>query len=529
MKLKIYNTLNRQIEEFIPIDEENIKIYSCGPTVYHYAHLGNMRSYVFADILNNTLSALYPESSINHVINITDVGHLVGDGNDGQDKLEKGAQRENKSVYEIAKYYTESFVQDINNLNIGDNEYIKSKVKEGEAYSIENYRKEKVTSDKFTFVRATDYIDEQIALIKKLEDKGYTYATSDGIYFDTSKYADYAKFAKLNVEGMEKGKRVEDEKDEKKNKTDFALWKFSPKNESRQMEWESPWGIGFPGWHIECSAMSEATLGKHFDIHTGGIDHIPVHHTNEIAQSVCAHSGENTENKFVNYWMHNNFLNDVSGKMSKSNEDFLRLKTLTDKDYDPSAYRYLLLTTNYRKELEFSYESLDAASNALKKLQKYMHEAAKNTDNIIDATKYRINEEWYGKFLEAMCDDLNTSKALAVVWELIGKEKNENKNIIDGGACSTHEFANSAAAENTKDSKKIKTKSLHVYSTILKMNKVLGLDLSFSKDINELSYEDQEIVDDLFSKRKAARDLKDWATSDTLREQIKTFGVEVID
>jgi cysteinyl-tRNA synthetase len=279
------------------------------------------------------------------------------------------------------------------------------------------------------------------------------------------------------------------------------------------MEWESPWGVGFPGWHIECSAMSEAVLGKHFDIHTGGIDHVPVHHTNEIAQSVCAHSGENTENVFVNYWMHNNFLNDATGKMSKSNDEFLRLQTLVDKQYNPSAYRYLLLTTNYRKELEFSYESLDAASNALKKLQKYMHEAAKNVDNIIDSTKYRISEEWYKKFLLAMCDDLNTSKALAVMWELISEEKENNK----------------AKEGEEKNENKNESNSLHVYSTILKMNKVLGLDLSFSKDVNELSYEDQEIVDDLFSKRKAARESKDWATSDDLREQIKAFGVEVID
>jgi cysteinyl-tRNA synthetase len=472
-----------------------------------------MRSFVFADILNNTLSALYPESEITHVINITDVGHLVGDGNDGVDKMEKGSLRTGKSVWDISKYYTEDFLKCLNDLNVGDNEYVKSKVKDGEVYSVENYKKEKLISDKYTFTRATDYIQEQINLIKKLEDKGYTYKTSDGIYFDTSKYADYAKFAKLNVEGMEKGIRVEDEKDEKKNKTDFALWKFSPQNETRQMEWESPWGVGFPGWHIECSAMSEAVLGKHFDIHTGGIDHIPVHHSNEIAQSVCAHSGENTENQFVNYWMHNNFLNDVSGKMSKSNDEFLRLQTLVDKKYNPSAYRYLLLTTNYRKELEFSYDSLDAASNALKKLQKYMHEAAKNTDNIIDATKYRINDEWYEKFLLAMCDDLNTSKALAVVWELINLEK-ENNRIKEGEG---------------KNENKNKSNSLHVYSTILKMNKVLGLDLSFSKDVDELSYEDQEIVDDLFAKRKAARESKDWATSDTLREQIKAFGVEVVD
>lgn len=507
MKLKIFNTLNKQEQDFIPIDEKNIKIYSCGPTVYHYPHLGNMRSFVFADILNNTLRAIYPESDITHVINITDVGHLVGDGNEGEDKLEKGSKRENKSVYEVAKYYTEAFVKDMNALNIGDNDYIESKVKEGETYTVENYKKEKVVSDKYIFPRATNYIAEQIDLVQKLESKGYTYKTSDGIYFDTSKFIDYAKFANLNIEGLEKGIRVSDEKDEKKNKTDFCLWKFSPRDETRQMEWESPWGIGFPGWHIECSAMSKSILGKHFDIHTGGIDHVPVHHTNEIAQSVCAHSGEGFDNKFVNYWVHNNFLNDVSGKMSKSNDDFLRLQTLLDKKYDPSAYRYLLLTTNYRKELDFSYESLDAASNALKKLQKYMHEFAKNVENIIDATKYRINEEWYEKFMLAMCDDLNTSKALAVMWELINLEKENNKII--------------------EDPKKIK--SLHVYSTILKMNKVLGLDLSFSKDVDDLSYEDQKIVDDLFAKRKAARESKDWTTSDSLREQIKAFGVEVVD
>ncbi len=494
MKLKIYNTKSRQVEDFIPINEKDIKIYSCGPTVYHYQHLGNMRSYIFADILNNTLSAIYPESEITHVINITDVGHLVSDGDDGEDKMEKGSKRTGKSTWEIAKYYSEDFLASLNLLNAGDNEYIKSKVKEGEKYSVENYKKEKLISDKFTFVRATDYIAEQIALIKKLENKGYTYATSDGIYFDTSKYPAYADFAKLNISGLESGKRVEDVKGEKKNITDFALWKFSPQNEVRQMEWESPWGVGFPGWHTECVAMSEGILGKHFDIHTGGIDHVPVHHTNEIAQSVCAHSGENTENQFVNYWMHNNFLNDVSGKMSKSNDEFLRLQTLIDAEYSPSSFRYLLLTTSYRKELDFSYDSLDASSNALKKLQKYMHEAAKDVNNIIDATKYRISDDWYEKFLLCLCEDLNTSKALAVMWELISDRE-----------------------------------AKHKYSTILKMNKVLGLDLSFSKDVNELSSDDQEIVDDLFSKRKAARESKDWATSDELREQIKAFGVEVVD
>ncbi len=463
--LKLFNTLSRDkdLDEFNPINEKDIRIYSCGPTVYHYPHLGNMRAYVFADVLNNTLHALYPESHIAHVINITDVGHLVSDGDAGEDKLEKGAAREGKSVFDIAKFYTEAFMKDLELLNID--------------------------TEKFIFPRATEYINEQIALVQSLEEKGYTYKTSDGIYFDTSKFASYAAFAKLNIKGLEAGKRVEDENKEKKNITDFALWKFSPEGSKRQMEWQSPWGVGFPGWHIECSAMSEAVLGQHFDIHTGGIDHIPVHHTNEIAQSECAHDGE----KYVNYWLHVNFLNDASGKMSKSNDDFLRLQTLIDEGYSPAAFRYLLLTANYRKELEFTRESLDAASTALKKLSRYMYEAAKDTDNIIDATKYRINEEWYGKFLEAMCEDLNTSKALATIWEMIGSKKEENVK--------------------------------HIYSTILKMNKVLGLDLSYSKE--EVEYTPEAL--DLIEKRKAARSMKDWAASDELREQIKDLGFEVTD
>ncbi len=498
--LKIYNTATRKIEDFTPISENIIKLYSCGPTVYHYQHLGNMRSFIFADILHNTLSAIYPESQILHVINITDVGHLVGDGNEGEDRMEKGSKRTGKSVWEISKFYTKDFLESLNSLNVGDNEYVSPKIKEAETYGVENYKKDKIISDKYVFPRATDYIDKQIELVKKLEEKNYTYKTSDGIYFDTSKYSAYADFAKLNIDGLEAGKRVADENDEKKNKTDFALWKFSPtanSGEKRQMEWESPWGIGFPGWHIECSAMSEALLGTSFDIHTGGIDHIPVHHTNEIAQSVCAHSGthENAkQSNFVNYWMHNNFLNDNSGKMSKSNNDFIRLQSIIDKGYNPAAFRYLLLTTNYRKELEFSYESLDSAAAALLKLQKYMHEAAKDIQNIIDATKYRINESVYNNFLSAMCEDLNTSKGLAVVWELI----------------------------NSKEEK-------HKYSTILKINKVLGLDLSYSKEVNELDAETKKITDELFAKRKIARENKDWKTSDELREQIKSYGLEVID
>jgi cysteinyl-tRNA synthetase len=286
------------------------------------------------------------------------------------------------------------------------------------------------------------------------------------------------------------GERVE--MGEKKNKTDFALWKFSPVNEQRQMEWESPWGKGFPGWHIECSAMSQKVLGEHFDIHTGGIDHISVHHTNEIAQSVCAHDGH----EFVNYWCHVNFLNDTTGKMSKSNDDFLRLQSLVSEGYSPSAYRYLLLTTNYRSELTYSLESLTSASNALNKLTKYLHEAAKINENIIDATKYRINDSYYSNFLEKICSDLNTSSALSIMWEMIGD------------------------------------KAPHTYSTILRMNKILGLDLTYiNKEItiNDLDDETRVKVEDLIQKRKIARESKDWATADTLREEIKSYGIEVID
>lgn len=467
--LKIYNTLTRNTENFTPIDEDNIRIYSCGPTVYHYAHIGNLRAYVFADILQKTIKTMYP--NVTHVINITDVGHLVSDGDDGEDKLEKGSRREGKTVWDIAQYYTDAFMRDLENLNIDTEDYI--------------------------FPKATDFIQEQINLIKKLEGKGYTYKTSDGVYFDTSKFSMYPDFAKLDVKNLSGGERVE--MGEKKNKTDFALWKFSSIDEKRQMEWDSPWGVGFPGWHIECSAMSESILGKHFDIHTGGIDHIPVHHTNEIAQSVCAHTGthENaTLNQFVNYWMHVNFLKDNTGKMSKSNDDFLTLQKLIDQGYNPAAYRYLLLTTNYRSELAFSYDSLEAAQNALNKLTKYLHEAVKDVKNVQDAANYKVNTEYYDKFLENMYNDLNTSGALATMWEMINN------------------------------------KAEYTYSTVLAINRILGLNLTYvsqEKTIEDLSEEDQEKVNDLLNLRRQARENKDWSTADELREEIKKYGIEVKD
>jgi cysteinyl-tRNA synthetase len=385
----LYNTLTREKELFSPINPELVLIYSCGPTVYHYAHLGNLRAYIFADILNNTLKeAGY---NIKHQINITDVGHLVSDNDEGEDKMEKGSKREGKSAYEIAEFYTNAFLDDLRDLNIN--------------------------KDKFIWTRATDYIKEQIEMIKILEEKECTYKTNDGIYFDTSKFEKYTELAKIDIEGLEKGKRISDEKDEKKNKTDFALWKFS--KEKRQMEWDSPWGTGFPGWHIECSAMSRAVLGDHLDIHTGGIDHIPVHHTNEIAQSECA---IDDGKKFVNVWCHVNFLNADKGKMSKSRGDFLRLESIKEKNISPLSYKYLLLMTHYRKELKFSWDSLEAANNAYLKLLKQIDKI--KTDKKVKLTE--VGEKYLSRFVDAMNDDLNTSISLATLWRMLG-----DKELID--------------------------------------------------------------------------------------------------
>jgi cysteinyl-tRNA synthetase len=385
----LYNTLTREKELFSPINPELVLIYSCGPTVYHYAHLGNLRAYIFADILNNTLKeAGY---NIKHQINITDVGHLVSDNDEGEDKMEKGSKREGKSAYEIAEFYTNAFLDDLRDLNIN--------------------------KDKFIWTRATDYIKEQIEMIKILEEKECTYKTNDGIYFDTSKFEKYTELAKIDIEGLEKGKRISDEKDEKKNKTDFALWKFS--KEKRQMQWDSPWGTGFPGWHIECSAMSRAVLGDHIDIHTGGIDHIPVHHTNEIAQSECA---IDDGKRFVNIWCHVNFLNADKGKMSKSTGDFLRLESIKEKNISPLSYKYLLLMTHYRKELKFSWDSLEAANNAYLKLLKQIDKI--KTDKKVKLTE--VGEKYLSRFVDAMNDDLNTSISLATLWRMLG-----DKELID--------------------------------------------------------------------------------------------------
>lgn len=449
--IKLYNTKSKLVEEFIPITQNSVGIYSCGPTVYHYAHIGNLRAYIIADTLRRMF--IYNRYNVTHIINITDVGHMVGDGDDGQDKLEKGAIREGKNAWEIAKMYTDAFLKDLESLSIPTNAY--------------------------TFPRATDHIREQIALISALEISGHTYTISDGVYFDTSTFKAYADFAHLDIEGLKSGARVE-ENTEKRNITDFALWKFSPHNETRHMEWESPWGKGFPGWHIECSAMSMKYLGNHFDIHTGGIDHIPVHHTNEIAQSESV-----TGETYVNYWMHVNFLNDKQGKMSKSNEDFLRLDTLSAKGYSPLLFRYYVLTAHYRSEIDFSFESLEASSNAYNKLIAWSIEHNKETGTILETYKE--------KFDEVLADDLNTPKAIALIWTML---KDDTVSSAD------------------------------IYTTLLSFDSVLGLGIQEAKkEIIEISEE----VKKLLEMRTLARNAKNYIESDRLRNEIASLGFSIQD
>jgi cysteinyl-tRNA synthetase len=449
--IQIYNTKSREIEKFVPIKEGEVSIYTCGPTVYNYATIGNLKPYVFADTLRRMfISAGY---KVNYVINITDVGHLVSDGDEGEDKMEKGSVREGKSAWEVAKFYMEDFFKCLDLLNIPRAE--------------------------FQFPRATDYIQEQIDLIKLLEEKGFTYVISDGVYFDTSKFPTYADFAHLDIEGLKSGARVEENK-EKKNITDFALWKFSPTNHQRQMEWESPWGKGFPGWHIECSAMSKKLLGPHFDIHTGGIDHIPVHHSNEIAQSEAANGVE-----YVNYWMHVNFLNDKTGKMSKSKGDFLRLQSLMEIEISPMEYRYYLLTSHYRAQMDLDIQAIRSAGTAYRKLWNFAVEHMTSGGE--------VNLSYKQQFLEALYDDIGTPAAIAIMWNLMKDT-------------------------DVKDEDK--------YRTIIEMSHVLGLKLHMAmKEEVVLT----ESVKKLLDERHLAREAKNWPESDRLRDKITELGFEVKD
>ncbi|MBI4801020.1 MAG: cysteine--tRNA ligase [Elusimicrobia bacterium] len=383
MKLRLYNSLTREKEIFKPIKDGEAGIYTCGPTVYTYAHIGNMRTYVFEDILARSLKLF--GCGVKRVMNITDVGHLVSDADEGEDKMEVGARREGKSARDIAKFYTEAFFKDYKALNC-------------------------LMPD--ALCPATEYIKEMTELVLALEKKGFTYRTGDGIYFDTSKLPDYGKLAgKSHIEGIKEGARV-GVNAEKRNPCDFALWKFSPPGGKRQMEWPSPWGTGFPGWHIECSAMAMKHLGETIDIHCGGEDHVAIHHTNEIAQSEAA-----TGKPFANYWLHGRFLvMGDSGKMAKSAGEFLTVSMLPEKGYAPLAYRYYCFLTHYRKQLEFTWEALDASARALTALRELTARLMDELSKKGPPPPAEVNSAGFLKFTEALADDLNIPQALAALW-----------------------------------------------------------------------------------------------------------------
>lgn len=450
--LKLYNTLTRKIEDFVPISPKEVGLYSCGPTVYAPQHIGNMRYFIFSDVLKRTLQS--DGFAVKHVMNITDVGHLTSDADTGEDKMESAAKKRAVSATQIATEITSRFFSDLKALNI-------------------------VLPDVIPY--ATKTIDWQVDLIKKLEAKGVTYKTSDGVYFDTSKFPRYGALSGQKSADKKSGARVEVNA-EKKNPTDFALWKFSKPEDKRQMEWPSPWGIGFPGWHIECSAMSMHELGEQFDIHTGGIDHIAVHHENEIAQSEAATG----KHPFVKYWLHGEFLILPEKRMGKSEGNSVTLQDVIDRGIDPLAFRYLCLQTHYRKPLSFSWESLEAAQTGLQRVWAWLSEQDKTAK--IGCAEYEEH------FSTAINDDLNTSQALAVMNDLVSSD-------YPAGA---------------------KIQSLSV------LNQVLGLDLTpetAKSHIASVGSEHDEMLKDYGTARQA----KDFKASDEIRKKFSGLGLTVED
>ena len=449
----LFNTLTREKEVFSPI-KKVVGMYTCGPTVYFFAHIGNLRTYIFEDVLKRVL--YYNDLKVRHVMNLTDVGHLTGDRDMGEDKMEKESKKEGKTAWEIADFYAKAFFKDTDRLNI-----IKPDI----------------------ICKATEHIKEQLEMIAVLEKKGFTYKTTDGIYFDTSKVEDYTKLSHQNLEALKEGARIE-KNDEKKNATDFALWKFSPTTgEKRQMEWPSPWGVGFPGWHLECSAMSLKYLGNHFDIHCGAVDFINLHHTNEMAQTESATGVK----PWVNFWLHGEFLNlDKGRKMSKSSGDFVTLSnTLLEKGMDPLVLRFICLNTHYRKVIEWNDEMAVSSSHAFDVLKRKIANLGEKAG--------KVNTEWKDKFISAINDDLNMPQALAVLNEMLKSD-----------LLPTNKLA-----------------------TALDFDKVFGLKFDSIKE--EKTQEIPQEIQKLTQERKIARQNKDWGRSDEIRKQIEKKGYSVKD
>lgn len=458
--MKLYNTLSRSIEDFKPIDENLVKMYTCGPTVYNYAHLGNLRMYIHEDVLEKTLRYIgYP---VKRVMNITDVGHLESDADDGEDKMLKGAKRENKTVWEIAQHYTDAFFRDIEKLNIKKADVV---------------------------AKATDYIDQYIEFIKGLEKKGFTYIANGNVYFDITKVENYTKLSGMDLEQLRTASREEVDVDvHKKNPQDFVLWFTKSKFENQAMKWDSPWGVGYPGWHIECSVISLVNLGEQMDIHCGGVDHIPVHHTNEIAQTESY-----TGKEWVKYWWHGEFLIDNDGKMSKSSGEFLTLSLVEKKGFNPLSYRYFVLNSHYRKQLAFSFDSLASAENAYIKLKSRVKAILENADNkqANEQAALRYKEE----FKKCLEDDLNTANAITVLYDML----------------KTDELNSSQKLELVAD-----------------FEKVLSLDLLKEETI-EIHDELAEYIEEMIQKRQDAKKNKDYQLADSIRAELLEKGIVLED
>lgn len=460
--MKLYNSLSRSTEDFKPYSPKEVTMYTCGPTVYNYAHIGNLRTYIHEDILEKTL--MFLGYDVRRVMNITDVGHLESDSDDGEDKMLIGALREKKTVWEVAAYYTDAFFMDCEKLNI---------------------KKPKVIA------KATDYIDDYIIFIKGLEEKGYTYMANGNVYFDISKVKDYTKLSKLDLETLKIAHRDDVEEDvHKKNPHDFVLWFTKSKFENQAMKWASPWGVGYPGWHIECSVIALKNLGEELDIHCGGVDHIPIHHTNEIAQTESF-----TGKPWTKYWWHAEFLIDERGKMSKSTGEFLTIPLLEKKGFNPLSYRYYVLNSHYRKQLAFSFEKLEMAQTAYKKLKKRTEALIPffNKEVILSEEAQLLTDA----FKIQLANDLNTPNALTVLYDVIKSTiSNEEKAFL-----------------------------------IHQMDFVFSLNLLSDGDSSEGDFnpEDAIYVEKMISKREKARKERNWALADTIRYELKEKGFEIID
>lgn len=454
--MKLYNTRSRMIEEFVPNNKDVVTLYTCGPTVYHFAHIGNLRTYIMEDVLEKALN--FVGYNVKRVMNITDVGHLTSDGDTGEDKMLKGAKREHKSVMDIAKYYTDCFKEDCNELNITWPE---------------------------TVIPATSMIDYYINFIEELIKKGYAYFANGNVYFDTSKLKDYYVLSNHVLddlmEGVREGVSIDSNK---KNKNDFVLWFTKSKFDSQELKWDSPWGLGYPGWHIECSCISIKYLGEYLDIHCGGVDNIFPHHTNEIAQaeSYLGH-------KWGNYWFHTEHLNDSTGKMSKSKGEFLTVSLLKEKGYNPLSYRFLCLQSHYRKQMIFTFESLDIAENAYKKLLNRVANLKNN--GVVDKN---IKEMYITKFKETLEDDLNTSNSLTVLYEVLKSDINDA------------------------------TKR----ELVLEFDKVLSLDLMKS-NTNDVDSNKKKYIQEMIEKRELAKREKNYVLADEIRNKLNEDGIVLKD